>query len=177
MKRLVAFILVGVLYTPVMANEDRIAEIEAQIAELEAELRELKGSSLSASGDNFEFSVEEAFVTDTLKQIYSDVDILPDDGTQFLVLKVSVHNLTGEEKYVDWVDFIAYSDKHSLSLSNKCYTVDKYSYITGYVSADRYIDGYLIYEVPMDWSEVEVGYPDIYGEKFMTVTLTPSDIQ
>lgn len=177
MKRLVAFILAGVICTPVMANEDRIAEIEAQIAELEAELRELKGSSLSVTGDNFEMSIESAFVSDSLKQEYSDVDILPEDGNQFLVLQVSVHNLTDEEQYVDWTDFLAYSGKHSLELSDKCYSVEKYEYITGYVTADRYIDGYLIYEVPTDWAEAEISYPDSYGGDFMTVTITPADIQ
>ncbi len=178
MKKIVVFMLIGTLCVPVFADEkeDRIAEIEAQIEELQAELRELKGDSpLSVTGDNFEFSIEEAFYPEVLHIAYSDTVIEADEGKRFMIVKVGIHNLTDETQYVDWLDFVAYLDKRSLELTDKCYSVETYDMISDEVMADRILDGYLIYEVPEAWTEIEIGYPDEYGE-YLTITLSQDDL-
>lgn len=177
MKLLIALAVAGLLCVPAFAGEreDRIAEIKEQIAELQAELRELEGDARTVTGDNVIFSIDEAFYPEELHIAVSNMEIVPDEGKRFLVIKVGIYNQTEESRYVDYCDFLAYIDNHSIELTDKCGLVDKYDMISDSVLPERQLDGYLIYEVPEDWDVIEIAYPDDFGD-YITLSISPIDI-
>ncbi len=91
--------------------------------------------------------------------------IKPGDGKVFLLCEFNIENNSNSDITVSsMLSFEAYCDSYSINQSFQGATV-KSKTLDGTVAAGKKMNGYIAYEVSIDWKEMEINFsPDVWGK-------------
>jgi len=130
------------------------------------------GQTLDRGGIQFTFERAERYVDES--DFVMDVAA---DGYEFILLWFAVHNTTDESYHINMFSERSYLDGVSTSPVLLLFGVDGDT-LWGDVSADRTRIGFIGYEVPIGWSEIEFRYvPFLAGDDSALIfTVTPADV-
>ena len=85
----------------------------------------------------------------------------PSDGNVFLLAEFEIVNNSDSEMNVSsMLSFEAYADDYSLNYSLGAITENNDTQLDGTIAAGKKMKGYIGYEVPEDWSTVEIHFTD-----------------
>ena len=130
------------------------------------------GQTLDRGGIQFTFDRAERYVDES--------DFVMDtaaDGYEFILLWFSVYNATEESYHINMFSERSYLDGVSTSPVVLLFGVDGET-LWGDVSADRTRIGFVGYEVPIGWSEIEFRYTPLFAgdDSALIFTVTPADL-
>jgi hypothetical protein len=131
------------------------------------------GETLDRGGIQFTFDRIENYV-DT-GQFVIDT---PEDGYEFIVLWFTVQNTTTEDYFVNMFYEDSYLDGFSITQEFLLFNIDGET-IWGNIAAGRGSRGYVAYQVPHDWNEIEFQYSPIFAgqQSKLIFVAQPGDIQ
>ncbi len=85
----------------------------------------------------------------------------PSDGNVFLMAEFEIVNNSDSEMNVSsMLSFEAYADDYALNYSLGAITENNDTQLDGTIAAGKKMKGYIGYEVPKDWSTVEIHFTD-----------------
>ncbi len=85
----------------------------------------------------------------------------PTDGNVFLMAEFEIVNNSDSEMNVSsMLSFEAYADDYALNYSLGAITENNNTQLDGTIAAGKKMKGYIGYEVPKDWSTVEIHFTD-----------------
>lgn len=85
----------------------------------------------------------------------------PSDGNMFLMAEFEIVNNSDSEMNVSsMLSFEAYADDYVLNYSLGAITENNDTQLDGTIAAGKKMKGYIGYEVPKDWSTVEIHFTD-----------------
>ena len=85
----------------------------------------------------------------------------PSDGNVFLMAEFEIVNNSDSEVNVSsMLSFEAYADDYALNYSLGAITENSDTQLDGTIAAGKKMKGYIGYEVPKDWSTVEIHFTD-----------------
>ena len=85
----------------------------------------------------------------------------PSDGNVFLMAEFEIVNNSDSEMNVSsMLSFEAYADDYALNYSLGAITDNNDTQLDGTIAAGKKMKGYIGYEVPKDWSTVEIHFTD-----------------
>ena len=85
----------------------------------------------------------------------------PSDGNVFLMAEFEIVNHSDSEMNVSsMLSFEAYADDYALNYSLGAITDNNDTQLDGTIAAGKKMKGYIGYEVPKDWSTVEIHFTD-----------------
>lgn len=102
----------------------------------------------------------------------------PEDGKVYLTCFFEVENVSDEDNYFNYFYIESYVDGYNQQFATTMSDVDGMKLLTGDVAAGKKLKGYLAWEVPSDWKELEISYKDDLwtGDKAATFVVTPDQL-
>ena len=102
----------------------------------------------------------------------------PEDGKVYLTCFFEVENVSDEDDYFNYFYIESYVDGYNQQFATTMSDVDGMKLLTGDVAAGKKLKGYLAWEVPSDWEELEISYKDDLwtGDKAATFVVTPDQL-
>ena len=172
---LLTFSVVGCVDSPEVTRVERGEAVESGVVDDAPETpynAATVGQTLDRGGIQFAFDRAERYV--------DEGDFIMDvaaDGYEFILLWFTVHNTTEESYHINMFSERSYLDGVSTSPVTLFFGVDGES-LWGDVSADRTRIGFIGYEVPIDWSEIEFRYTPLFSsdDSALIFTVTPADL-
>jgi len=125
------------------------------------------GETLDRGGIQFTFDRVERFIDDA----ESFIRDTPRDGYEFILLWFTVRNTTTEDYFVNMFHESSYLDGFSISTVLMFFNVSGDS-LWGNVSAGRAGRGFIGYEVPIGWTEIEFRYSPLLARQASTLIFT-----
>lgn len=103
--------------------------------------------------------------------------LAPASGNTFLICHFNIENNSQKDIGVSsLLSFSAYVDEYSTSLSLSAITSSDASQLDGSVAAGKKMAGVVGYEVPEDWSELEIRFtPDFWSGKDIVFSASKED--
>lgn len=94
----------------------------------------------------------------------------PSEGSKFVLCEFSIENNSDRDLNISsMMCFEAYVDDYSASMSISAMIESDKGQLDGTVAAGKKMNGVIGYEVPEDWSEIEVRFtPDFWSSKDIT---------
>lgn len=145
----------------------------ADYNQLKSEMEALKGapadSAYTVTGDKYELTITDAYIFDSYD--YYGTTKAAAEGNVFVGLDLDAKNITEEDDYFNWFNFDCYSDGYSkdIDMNIKC----NLSLMTGDVKAGRHLTGSIAFELPADWSDLEIFYAEDYFGDSIKLSITP----
>lgn len=148
-----------------ITNEGFINETESGGAATEAGEETFGGGAATEAGETTFGVGETAEYRDVRVTLLSVTEnegkdfIEPGEGKVFLICEFEIENRSDEEIAVSsYLSFDAYVDDYSTSLSFTAASVADKPTLDGTVAAGKKMNGIIGYEVPKDWSELEIRF-------------------
>ena len=96
----------------------------------------------------------------------------PTEGNIFVICEFTIENESGSDLAISTLmSFTAYADDYSVQLSLSGLSVSEKQQLDGTIAAGKKMNGTVVYEVPVDWSEFEIHYsPNVYSLKDFVFT-------
>ena len=127
------------------------------------------GETLESDGLMFTFDSIEEYVDEG--ELFRDT---PDDGKEYIVLWFSVRNSSDEDNHVNMFYEDSYLDGFSISQELLFFNIDGET-IWGDLAAGRARRGYVGYEVPIGWSEIEFTYSPLFAAQDSKLVFSASN--
>lgn len=102
-----------------------------------------------------------------IKQTYGEASFEAADGKIFLLVFFEIKNVYDMDDYIDDTLFTAYVDDYSTSVSLRAGTGESADPLGGNLSMGRKMHGYIGYEVPENWRNLEIEFSTYYGYKII----------
>ena len=194
MKKILAFLMAAAIAVSVAActTEDENSKVITDIQSSAAENKEEQSENAepeesekeettakvgqSVEGPNWKISLTDAKTFDELGSEYFTEK--PEEGKVYLICFFEVENVSDEDDYFNYFYVESYVDGYNQQFALTMSDVDGLKILTGDVAAGKKLKGYLAWEVPSDWQELEVSYKDDLwtGEKAATFVVTPDQL-
>lgn len=133
------------------------------------------GNYLKKSKFKFSFVKAKQYTEIKESEFYTNT---PAAGNVYLVLFFDVENVSDKNQYINPFYFKAYQDNYEVDDKSILITkIDGYSTFSGGdLAPGKKSKGYLAYELPADWKNLEVTYKEMYDSKAYNFIVTPQDL-
>ena len=130
----------------------------------------------SVEGPNWKISLTSAKTFESFGDEFFTEE--PEDGKVYLACFFEVENVSDEDDYFNYFYIESYVDGYNEQFTPTISDVEGMKLLTGDVAAGKKLKGYLAWEVPSDWKELEISYKDDLwtGDKAATFVVTPDQL-